>query len=160
MFHRHKNQVIARLSRLPQIMCLADYRQFTPSMYSNQVIARLSSHRYCLAVSRRSRALPAPSMVSGVFPRFPVVMMLKHICVLYLTASNTEGSLSPQTLLSKSKLQTDLQTQTLTNSKTNRNPGKSSRPPIQCSSVFPLGVRFPANALKVRLVSLSLPEIT
>ena len=148
MFHRHKNQVIARLSRLPQLMCLADYRQFTPSMYSNQVIARLSSHRYCLAVSRRSRALPAPSMVSGVFPRFPVVMILKHICVLYLTASNTEGSLSPQTLLSKSKLQTDLQTQTLTI----KSQGTCLRPLlIHCSDVSPQGIEFPANAPNVRL---------
>jgi hypothetical protein len=77
-----------------------------------------------------------------------VVMILKHICVLYLTASNTEGSLSPQTLLSKSKLQTDLQTQTLTI----KSQGTCLRPLlIHCSDVSPQGIEFPANAPNVRL---------
>uniref|UniRef100_A0A8C6H0N8 Uncharacterized protein n=1 Tax=Mus spicilegus TaxID=10103 RepID=A0A8C6H0N8_MUSSI len=115
----------------------------------NQVKARHGSCRYCLAISRRSRAFLAPLVGDwrGVESSYspPWLQVKAHLLHLTTPHCTRHHRLSVPRHL-QAKVQTHLQTQTLTKSKTNRNQSKSSRPLIHRSSVFPQGVEFPANA--------------
>lgn len=121
----------------------------------NQVIARLSScFPYCIAVSKRSGALPAPSRVSGAFPRFPAG---SHNCPPHLTTPDTTGSPSttphPHSpkVESKLKVQTDSDFDKQQDKQEKEQWYRLETSDSLLSSVSPMGVKFLAHAPNVRL---------